>query len=90
MHGGELHKIEITLETLVIGDFAAGAAMITFGALLGKCNLQQMFFLVWWEMIIQGLNEAICASAIGVTDMGGSMIVHSFGAYYGLAAAYFF
>ena len=64
--------------------------MITFGALLGKCNLQELFFLVWWEMVIQGLNEAILASAIGVTDMGGSMVVHAFGAYYGLAAAYFF
>jgi len=25
---------------MIMGDFGAGAAMITFGAILGKCNLQ--------------------------------------------------
>lgn len=33
--------------------------MISFGALLGKCNLQQLGFLVFWEMLLCGLNEAI-------------------------------
>lgn len=33
-------KIEINLESMIIGDFGAGAAMITFGVLLGKINLQ--------------------------------------------------
>jgi len=28
------------IEHLIVGDFAAGAAMITFGAVLGKINLQ--------------------------------------------------
>ena len=37
--GTVLHKIDVTLEKLIIGDFGAGAAMITFGVLLGKCNL---------------------------------------------------
>ena len=32
------HKLPINLSKLVIGDFAAGAAMITFGAILGKAN----------------------------------------------------
>ena len=78
------------MSSLVIADFAAGSAMITFGALLGKCNLQQLMFLVFWEMIFQGLNEAIGAKSIKAVDMGGSMFVHAFGAYYGLAASFFF
>jgi ammonium transporter Rh len=36
---GLSHKIGVTLESLIIGDFGAGAAMITFGAILGKANL---------------------------------------------------
>jgi len=83
-------KIRIDLEHLVMGDFAAGAAMITFGALLGKINLQQMFFLIWWEMIFYGLNEAICTKILYVSDQGGSMLVHVFGAYFGIAASYGF
>ena len=38
--GGETWKaIEINLQSMIIGDFGAGAAMITFGVLLGKINL---------------------------------------------------
>jgi len=33
---------------MIVGDFGAGAAMITFGVLLGKANLQQLMFLVFW------------------------------------------
>lgn len=80
----------MSIESLIIGDFGAGAAMITFGAILGKCNLQQLMFLVWWEMIWYGLNESICVNVFKVTDAGGSIIIHTFGAYFGLASTYFF
>ncbi len=64
--------------------------MITFGVILGKCNLQQLFFLIWWEMIFYGLNESICNDSIHVSDAGGSILVHVFGAYFGVAASYGF
>ena len=64
--------------------------MITFGVLLGKCNLQQLMFLVWWQMIWWGLNEAIGVQLLQGTDMGGSMFVHTYGAYFGIAASFFF
>ena len=54
-----MHKIELNLSNLIVGDFGAGAAMITFGVLLGKCNLQQLLVLVTWQMIWWGLNESI-------------------------------
>jgi ammonium transporter Rh len=38
--GGELTKIIISLDSLIWGLFAAATAMITYGALLGKCSLQ--------------------------------------------------
>lgn len=88
--GEELSKIQIDLTHLIKGDFGAGAAMITFGVILGKCNLQQLFFLIWWEMIFYGLNEAICNNFIHVSDAGGSILVHAFGAYFGIAASYGF
>lgn len=37
--GNGLGKIKITIEHLIMGDFAAAAAMITYGAILGKANL---------------------------------------------------
>ena len=40
-------------------------------------------------MIFYGLNESICNEKLGVSDQGGSILVHVFGAYFGLAASYF-
>jgi ammonium transporter Rh len=87
-HG--FHKIEVSIESLIMGDFGAGAAMITFGVILGKCSLQQLLCLVWFEMIFYALNEAICVQVFNVTDAGGSILVHTFGAYFGIGASYFF
>lgn len=41
-------------------------------------------------MIFYGLNEAIGVVVFKATDMGGTIFIHTFGAYYGLAASYFF
>ena len=64
--------------------------MITFGAVLGKLSLSQLWCLATLEVIFYGLNETICVSQFKAVDMGGSMYVHTFGAYFGLAASYFF
>jgi len=82
--------INISLESLIWGLFAAATAMISYGALLGKCSLQQLLFLMWWEMVFWGLNVAICTQALEGVDMGGSIIIHAFGCFFGLAASYHF
>jgi ammonium transporter Rh len=84
------HRIELNIESLIIGDFGAGAVLISFGALLGKCSLQQLWLLATIEIIFYSINEAIGAGILSAVDMGGSMFVHTFGAYFGLAASYFF
>ena len=87
---GHWKKIDLNIEELIKGDFGAGAVLITFGALLGKCSLGQLWVLATLEIFFYGLNETICAGELGAVDMGGSMYVHTFGAYFGLAASYFF
>merc|ERR1719471_1675977 len=84
------HKISLDMTSLIVGDFAAGAVLITFGAVLGKCSLSQLWCLATLELIFYSINEAIGAGQLGAVDMGGSMFVHTFGAYFGLAATYFF
>lgn len=86
----EFHKINLDIPALIIGDFGAGAVLITFGALLGKVSIFQLWILATFEIIFYGLNEAIGAGLLQAVDMGGSMYVHTFGAYFGLAASYFF
>jgi ammonium transporter Rh len=39
-------SIEFSINTIVIGDFAAASCMICFGAVLGKADLFQMWLLL--------------------------------------------
>jgi len=87
---GSFTKIGISLDSLIWGLFGAATAMITYGALLGKATLHQLLWLTFWEMIFWGLNVAICLQWIQGVDMGGSVIIHVYGCFFGLAASYFF
>ena len=36
------------------------------------------------EMIFYSLNEVILVEELKITDIGGSILIHTFGAYFGL------
>lgn len=61
---GYFHKVSLDIPALIIGDFGAGAVLITFGAILGKCSLPQLFVIATMEIVFYSLNEAICAGLI--------------------------
>jgi ammonium transporter Rh len=84
------HKIPLTLEALVEGDFCAAAALITMGALLGKTTFAQLFVLVTLESVAYAVNAIIVLEVLRCHDVGGAMTIHQFGAYFGLSATYFF
>jgi ammonium transporter Rh len=87
---GIFEKITIDIESLISADFAAAAVLVTFGAVLGKCNWGQLFTLATLEVIFYGLNKTVCIHFFGAVDLGSSMYVHMFGAYFGLVSTYFF
>ena len=73
------------LETLILGDYAAASVLITMGAVLGKTSPSQMLLLALLEPIFYSLNEQL-ADRLHITDMGGTMVIHAFGCFFGLAA----
>lgn len=77
----------IYLYSLVTTDFAAAAVLITFGAVLGKASFCQIFVIAFCEIIFYSANEAINIYVYEAADVGGSMIIHTFGAYFGLACS---
>jgi ammonium transporter Rh len=87
-HANEFHKIDLDLTSFLLADFAAAAVLISFGALLGKVSPTQLLLLAAFEVIVFSFNENINVSSWKVSDMGGSMVVHVFGAYFGLAASW--
>lgn len=87
---GFTHKVPLTLESLVEGDFCAAAALITMGALLGKTTFAQLFVLVTLECVAYAINVIVILEVLKCHDVGGAITIHQFGAYFGLAATYFF
>lgn len=81
-------KIYLDIESLIKGDFAAGAVLISMGAVLGKATLEQLATMVAFEMLFYNLNENLGNIVYEAVDMGGSMYVHTFGAYFGLGVSY--
>uniref|UniRef100_A0A7S1M0R2 Ammonium transporter AmtB-like domain-containing protein n=1 Tax=Alexandrium catenella TaxID=2925 RepID=A0A7S1M0R2_ALECA len=82
------HKIGLDVTALIMADFAAGAVLISFGAVLGKATVEQLVVMIAAEIVFYSLNESIGVEKYRAVDMGGSMYVHTFGAYFGLAVSF--
>uniref|UniRef100_H2ZEK2 Ammonium transporter AmtB-like domain-containing protein n=1 Tax=Ciona savignyi TaxID=51511 RepID=H2ZEK2_CIOSA len=96
-------KININLETFLNADFACGAVLISFGAVLGVLGPIQLIVMAILEVVFYSVNEFViahkfqqCSTVSGlfnnsqniqISDIGGSMVIHTFGAYFGLAVS---
>lgn len=87
---GEGHEIKLILDipTLIGGDFAAAAVLISYGAVLGRITPTQILIMTFCEIIFYAIQEYLGYVQIEAVDMGGSIMVHTFGAYFGLAVSY--
>ena len=91
----EGRKITLSMEMMYEAEFAAGAVLITFGGLLGKINHLQLFTLAIFEIVFYKVNQLLLLDYVPkwfsnegkMQDIGGSMVIHAFGAYFGLAVA---
>lgn len=84
----DYHKTNLDVTSLVVGDFAAGAILISFGAVLGRVTPIQLLWMGLFEVIFYSINETIGVKESQAVDMGGSMYVHTFGAFFGLAVSF--
>ncbi|KAM0735160.1 Ammonium transporter Rh type B-B [Formica fusca] len=84
------NKAHLSLESLLNADVAVAAPLISMGAILGKVTYMQLIFMGIVELIMFTINMYICEHLFMVVDAGGSMFVHVFGAYFGLAISFVF
>ncbi|KAF2974906.1 hypothetical protein EK904_014439 [Melospiza melodia maxima] len=84
----ESGKISVNIESMINADFSTATALISFGALLGKTSPIQMLILTLLEITMFACNEHLVTKVFKATDVGASMTIHAFGAYFGLAAAF--
>ncbi|XP_062321455.1 ammonium transporter Rh type B [Osmerus eperlanus] len=83
-HGGKIH---IGVESMINADFCTGSVLISFGAVLGKTSPVQLLVMAMFEVTLFSVNEFILLGVLGAKDAGGSMTIHTFGAYFGLVVA---
>jgi len=81
-------KFPIDVERIIVADFVAAAILISFGAIIGKTNPTQIIIMAFIEVLLQSANEFLGLRRYCAFDIGESMFVHVFGAYFGLAVSY--
>lgn len=77
----------VNIDSFILAEFAAASLLIAIGAPLGKLKMDQYILLALLFIPAYILNEwIILESGIfeGFVDVGGSIVIHAFGAYFGL------
>ncbi|XP_062406204.1 ammonium transporter Rh type A [Sardina pilchardus] len=80
-------KIKVGIVNMINADFSTATVLISFGAVLGKTSPVQLLLMTFLEITTFAINEHIVVEILGASDIGASMTIHAFGAYFGLAAA---
>lgn len=81
------------VDQLILAEFAAASLLICAGAVLGRLRMYQYLFLGLLFVPAYAFNEwLLLDGGLGllapgaVTDTGGSIVIHAFGAFFGLGA----
>lgn len=80
-------KITVFAEDIIMGDYAATTCLISFCALMGRFSLGTHLLIAIFETIAFDINLRIFATEIKAFDVGGAMVVHMFGAVFGLTVS---
>jgi ammonium transporter Rh len=76
----------ISLTTMIESEFNAATILITFGAVIGRCSPFQMVAVTIFQSVFYAFNKIIpVLGYIGAEYIGGTITIHMFGAYFGLA-----
>ncbi|CAM9277731.1 unnamed protein product, partial [Ectocarpus fasciculatus] len=83
------HYIHIDIFTVMDSLFIAGAILISFGGVIGKATPLQLLVMGISEAFFFALNKRLLVlGVVEFVDTGGSINIHMFGAYFGLAVAW--
>ena len=75
----------ISPDLIIDAEFSAPALLISFGALIGRATPSQMCAISIAEAVFYSINKVIIVfGLLKAKDGGGTIIIHMFGAYFGL------
>ncbi|HZK86806.1 MAG TPA: ammonium transporter, partial [Syntrophomonas sp.] len=85
--GHNFSMATINIDTFLCAEFAAASLLIAIGAPLGRLKMEQVFVMALLFIPAYILNEWLILESgffNGFLDTGGSVVIHAFGAYFGL------
>jgi ammonium transporter Rh len=92
---GFLGGVESDIDRLILSEFAAASLLICAGAVLGRLKMHQYILLGILFVPCYAFNEWILLEGgLGLVtegcfvDTGGSIVIHAFGALFGIGVAY--
>lgn len=83
---GEGHEI-LDITPFLFAEFAAASLLIAIGAPLGRLTLEQFMAMSFLFTFVYFANEYLVLDSglfAGFQDTGGSVLIHAFGAYFGM------
>ncbi|KAI6233553.1 Ammonium-transp domain-containing protein [Aphelenchoides fujianensis] len=80
-------KFTISINELIQADLSCVAVLITMGVLLGRLTPIQFLILGFIEVSISTILEHVLFNVLHINDGGRSLVIHCFGAYFGLTVA---
>ena len=91
-----LNGSTLPIDKIILAEFAAASLLITAGAVLGRLKMQQYMILGVLFVATYMVNEWIVINGAttlipvkGFADTGGSIVIHAFGAIFGLSVSFF-
>jgi ammonium transporter Rh len=79
--------IPVNLPMLIEADFGAASLLIAFGAVLGKTSATQLLVMAAVHIAVYAMCLGAVTLKLFVFDIGGAITIHTFGAFFGLAAS---
>lgn len=84
-------ELKVDSSALLHADLGVAAVLVSFGAVIGRISPTQIVMLVLLELPVYTINKVFLIHQFDtskhVRDGGSTIVVHVFGAYFGLAAA---
>lgn len=81
---GEFQKAAINIASMIGADLVTAAVLITLGVVYGFISPCQLLVICLIEPIAMKFNEHIVVHYLHTSDAGGSLLTHTFGAFFGI------
>jgi len=80
--------IKLSLESFLHADFTVATILISFCCVLGVVSPTQLVVMATLEVVFYNIGVYVCLEGLQLTDIGGTIVIHIFACYFGLAVSF--